>query len=129
MTTQPGNDSDRLRRVARLAKLLDAQFRIPGTRIRFGLDALIGLVPGIGDVIVGGFSLVILFLAWQAGVSGAILVRMFINILLDVLIGAIPLVGDLFDVFFKANMRNARLLQRELQRKRAADVVRSPSTT
>ncbi len=104
-------DQNRLRRIARLAKLLDAQFRFPGTKIRFGLDALIGLIPVVGDVAMVFPALFVVYLAWQAGVPRRIALRMLGNVLIDSVLGAIPVVGDLFDVAFKANMRNARLLQ------------------
>jgi len=113
-----GSDQDRLRRVARLARLLDAQFRIPGTRIRFGLDALVGLLPAAGDLIMFIASLAIVIEAGRAGSGARPLMRMIINILLDLVVGAIPVLGDIFDVAFKANLRNARLLQRELAKRR-----------
>lgn len=94
-----------------LAKLMDSQFRIPGTNIRVGLDALIGLVPGIGDyatVLVSGYMVVVMA---QNGASGYLLARMAFNIFIDALIGSIPLAGDLFDVAFKANQRNMRLMR------------------
>ena len=94
----------------RLARLMDSQFRIPGTGIRFGLDAIIGLVPGIGDfstfLVSGGMVL----LMAQNGASGFVLARMIFNIVIDGLIGAVPVIGDLFDVAFKANQRNMKLM-------------------
>lgn len=98
----------------RLAKLLDSQFKIPNTNIRFGLDPVISLIPGAGDVIVGVISLYFLIQGAIQGGRSAVLGRMFINILLDVLIGSIPILGDLFDVYWKANLRNAQILD-ELQ--------------
>lgn len=96
-----------------IAALLDDMFRIPGTRIRFGLDALIGWIPGIGDAAAGIASFFIVFAAWRRGAQSITLVRMIANVLLETTIGAIPVAGDLFHVFWKANRRNYRLLIRE----------------
>jgi hypothetical protein len=94
----------------RLAKLMDAQFRIPGTEIRFGLDPLIGLIPGVGDFstfLVSGFMVMTLA---KKGASGFLLARMVLNIVIDALLGSIPIIGDMFDVAFKANQINMRLM-------------------
>ena len=90
--------------------LLDEAFRIPGTRIRFGIDGIIGLVPGLGDVLAGLLSLIIPLAAWIRGVPYITLARMAANIGIGVLVGSIPLFGDIFDIFWKANRRNYRLL-------------------
>ncbi len=97
------------------AHLLDDFFRIPGTPIRLGLDGLIGLIPGLGDVLAGIASFVLVFAAWVRGVPYITLARMMVNLGLDVLIGAIPLFGDIFDIAYKANRRNYRLLTRHLR--------------
>ena len=96
-----------------IAALLDDIFRIPGTRIRFGLDALIGWVPGIGDALAGIASFLIVFAAWSRGVQAITLVRMIANVLLETTLGAIPVAGDVFHIFWKANRRNYRLLIRD----------------
>jgi len=96
-----------------IAALLDDMFRIPGTQIRFGLDALIGWIPGIGDAAAGIASFFIVFAAWRRGVQSITLVRMIANVLLETTLGAIPVAGDVFHVFWKANRRNYRLLIRE----------------
>jgi Domain of unknown function (DUF4112) len=96
-----------------IAALLDDIFRIPGTQIRFGLDALIGWVPGIGDALAGIASFLIVFAAWRRGVQAITLVRMIANVLLETTLGAIPVAGDVFHIFWKANRRNYRLLVRE----------------
>jgi Domain of unknown function (DUF4112) len=96
-----------------IAALLDDIFRIPGTQIRFGLDALIGWVPGIGDAMAGIASFVIVFAAWRRGVQVVTLVRMIANVLLETTLGAIPVAGDVFHIFWKANRRNYVLLIRE----------------
>jgi hypothetical protein len=94
--------------------LLDEAFRIPGTRIRFGIDGIIGLVPGLGDVLAGILSLVIPLAAWIRGVPYVTLVRMAVNLGIGVLVGTIPIFGDAFDIAWKANRRNYRLLTRHL---------------
>jgi hypothetical protein len=102
---------DRLRRVA---ELYDAGLRIPGTNFRIGLDPLIGLVPGLGDLIGAGVAVWVLVEAAQLGASGFVLFRMVMNIAIDTLGGAIPVAGDVFDAFWKANLKNVRLLERHL---------------
>ncbi len=97
-----------------LEVLLDEAFRIPGTGFRFGIDGIIGLVPGLGDVLAGLLSLIIPIAAWVRGVPYVTLLRMGVNIAIGVLVGAIPLLGDIFDVAWKANRRNYLLLQRHL---------------
>ncbi|HUQ96795.1 MAG TPA: DUF4112 domain-containing protein [Chitinophagaceae bacterium] len=99
----------------RLAKLMDAQFSIPGTDFRFGLDGIIGLIPGAGDLTTFAVSGYMLLILARNGASGFVLARMILNILIDAVIGAVPLIGDLFDIAFKANMRNMRLMQEHYQ--------------
>ena len=96
-----------------VASLLDDMFRIPGTGIRFGLDAVIGWIPGIGDAMAGIASFFIVFVAWRRGVPRITLVRMTVNVALETALGAIPVAGDVFHVFWKANRRNYKLLIRE----------------
>lgn len=92
--------------------LLDSQFTIPGTNIKFGLDPILGLVSGVGDL--AGASLSIYFMAYatKLGADSSVLIRMFVNILADLTIGSIPILGDIFDVAWKANLRNAILLEK-----------------
>ncbi len=90
---------------------MDAQFRIPGTDIRFGVDAVIGLVPGVGDLVSLAISGYIISSAAKLGASRYVMARMALNSGIDAIVGTIPLLGDLFDVGFKANQRNMRLLQ------------------
>lgn len=106
---------DRLNRLLKLAKLLDSQFRIPFTKWRFGVDALIGLIPVVGDIITTALSLIIVFEAHRSGVRPAILTRMIINVAIDFLVGAVPVAGDIFDAAFKANAMNVKLLKQELE--------------
>lgn len=100
--------------IRRLAWWLDSSLRIPGTTLRVGLDAIIGLIPWFGDVIGAAFSLVIIFYAWRRGVALPTLLRMFFNIAFETLLGVVPVVGDLFDFFWKANAKNLQLLEASL---------------
>ena len=126
----PDTDPDKLNRWNRgawlfrdttlhsLEILLDEVFRIPGTSFRFGIDGIIGLVPGLGDVLAGLLSLVIPLAAWIRGVPYIALVRMGLNLGIGVLVGSIPVFGDVFDIVWKANRRNYRLLQLHLREPR-----------
>ncbi len=105
---------ERLARIDALARLLDTAFIIPGTGVRFGLDALIGLVPGIGDAITTAVALYIVNEARALGASRLLIARMLVNVALDGVVGAVPLVGDMFDVAFRANRRNIALLREHL---------------
>ncbi len=104
-------DPRRLGRLRRVGYLLDSSIPIPGTRFRFGLDSLIGLVPGIGDLAGGALSLYIILESARMGVPRGVLARMGWNVAVDSLVGAVPVLGDLFDAGFKANMRNLALLE------------------
>jgi hypothetical protein len=97
-----------------IAHWTDTVFRIPGLNIRFGLDAILGLIPGVGDIFTSLASLYILSAANRYSVPRITLARMATNIVLDTLIGALPLVGDLFDAYWKSNQRNVELLRRHL---------------
>jgi hypothetical protein len=99
------------RRVRRVAWLLDDIIRIPGTRLRFGIDPLLGLLPVGGDVAGGVLSGYIILAAARAGAPPSVLGRMGVNVMIDAIVGAVPLLGDLFDAGWKANRRNAALLQ------------------
>ena len=90
--------------------------RVPGTQYRFGIDAIIGLVPGIGDAIGAIFSTYIVFQAARLGASRATLARMLGNVALDTIVGEVPLLGDLFDAGWKANTRNIKLLESHVER-------------
>lgn len=97
-----------------LARLLDTAVRIPGTSFRVGLDPIIGLVPGVGDLLGGALSAYVLLLAARAGASRPVLLRMLANLGTDAVVGAVPLAGDLFDAGFKANARNLALLEQHV---------------
>ena len=98
-----------------IAELLDGQFKLPGTDIEFGLDALIGLVPGIGDLVSGGISIWLIREAQRLGAPKWLIARMAWNVMVDVSIGAVPLVGDVFDAAWKANRKNMELLNRHFK--------------
>jgi NAD/NADP transhydrogenase beta subunit len=101
-----------------LSHILDDFIQIPGTSIRFGLDGLVGLIPGLGDVLGGLASTIIVFAAWARGVPYVTVTRMVANIGIEVIIGSIPLIGDAFDIAWKANRRNYALLTGSLQQPR-----------
>ena len=106
--------ADSLARITLLTKLLDSAFVIPGTNRRVGLDAVIGLVPGIGDAISTILASYIIWEARQLGLPRWKIARMMGNVAVDTAIGAVPLVGDAFDLFFKANERNLRIIHDHL---------------
>lgn len=108
------NTSIELQRLRRMASLLDSAFRIPGTEFRIGWDTILGLIPGVGDVATGLASASIVGYAARKGVRRRVIARMLANVGIDVLVGAIPVLGDVFDAGFKANLRNVKLLEREL---------------
>lgn len=100
-----------LRWVDRFTGVLDTKFVIPGTNVRFGLDFLLGLIPGVGDTISLGFSGVLIATMAKHGASPRLVVRMLVNVLVDAVVGAVPFLGNVFDLFFKANSRNLNLMQ------------------
>jgi hypothetical protein len=108
----PVEADERLRWVERVARLMDSQFQLPGTRFRFGLDPLLGLVPIVGDLSSTAVSVALLLTMMRHGASGAIVVRMALNIFIDTVVGAIPLIGNVFDFAYKSNERNVALLRR-----------------
>ena len=104
--------ADRLRIARYLADLLDQRFTIPGTQIRIGLDPIIGLIPGVGDVVANLTGSVILLIAAQYGLPKIVLLRMGLNIAVNAIIGGVPIFGDVFSIWFRSNARNAALLER-----------------
>ncbi len=105
-----------MRRVRVLAQLLDNSITIPGTNRKIGLDPIVGLIPGIGDLIGAVLSAYIILEAARADVSGFTLVRMVTNVGLDTLLGSIPVVGDVFDAMWKSNTKNVAILERHVAR-------------
>lgn len=105
-----------LRRFRRLADVFDTALRVPGTRLRFGADALVGLVPVAGDVVGAAFGLYGVWTAWRVGAPAAVLARMVANVAADLLLGLVPAVGDVADFLFPAHARNRRLLEAWLSR-------------
>ncbi|NLY00242.1 MAG: DUF4112 domain-containing protein [Rhodopirellula sp.] len=101
----------RLRRVRRLTRWLDTAFRIPGIPVRFGLDGIIGLVPGLGDAVTAGVSVYLIREAARLGAPRPLLARMVANVGLDLVAGVVPVVGDLIDLAWKANVKNLSLLE------------------
>jgi hypothetical protein len=114
--SRPQSRAERIARLDALANLLDTAFFIPGTNIRFGFDAMIGLVPGIGDAITTAMSLYLVHEARQLGAPRRLIARMLANVALDGVVGAVPLLGDAFDVMWRANRRNMALLRDHLDR-------------
>ncbi len=102
----------------KFARLMDEAFPLPGTNIRVGLDAVIGLIPGIGDVVGGVLSTWIVAGALRHRVPARIIARMVLNICIDLLFGAVPVAGDVFDFLFEENMKNMRLLEKHRDRRR-----------
>lgn len=111
-----GNDRE-LARIESLTRLLDDIFCIPGTKMRFGLDGIIGLVVGIGDPAAAVLSLYLLVRAWWMGAPAGVLSRMAGNTGIDVVVGSVPLAGDLFDFIFKSNRRNLALFREHVARR------------
>lgn len=105
------DNNQNAQKVTKLAEWLDSRFTIPGTKIRFGLDPIISLIPGAGDWMAGIISAYFILLGAHADLPPAVLWRMGFNVLVDIVIGSVPLLGDLFDVGWKANNRNAELLE------------------
>jgi hypothetical protein len=112
----PLTHEQRLARLEALAKLLDIAFVLPGTNIRYGIDGIIGLIPVIGDVIVTALSLWLVREARALGAPWYLTARMLANVGLQGVVGMVPVAGDAFDVLFRANVRNARLLRRWIER-------------
>jgi hypothetical protein len=111
--------SANIARLRQLARLLDAAVRIPGTDIRVGLDAVLGLIPGAGDIVGGVLSTFIILQAAKLGAPRSVLWRMVMNVAADSIVGAVPILGDLFDVGWKSNLRNTELLERYVARPQA----------
>ncbi len=103
---------DPLARARRLTRLLDSAARVPGTGVRFGLDPILGIIPGLGDAAGAAMSGYLILVASKLGAPRTTIMRMLANIAIDAAVGALPVLGDLFDVAFKSNTRNLALLER-----------------
>jgi hypothetical protein len=110
-TSHPAFDSQAMRWVQQLSKLLDSKFVIPGTNIRFGLDPIFSLIPVLGDLGTYFISAALIHTMYTHGASRKVVIKMMINATLDAMIGAIPIVGTVFDIFYRANDKNIRLLK------------------
>ncbi len=104
-----------LNRIRRFSRILDASIGLPFTKFKIGLDPILGLVPGLGDVVTTIFSAYIIVMAARFGLPWRILRQMLLNVGLEFVVGSIPVVGDIFDAFYKSNIRNLGLLEQHLQ--------------
>lgn len=111
MISVAGVEPQALRQVRFIATLLDSAIKIPFVRKRIGLDPILGLVPGGGDLVAMVLSLYIVWVAYSLGIPQAVLLRMVINIVIDTSVGSIPLLGNVFDVYWKSNKRNIKLME------------------
>lgn len=110
-TRTPADIAARMRRLRQIAWLIDGAFALPGSRFRFGLNSVIGLLPVGGDAVLGAISLYIVYEASQLGVPRAKLIRMLGNVALETVGGSVPILGDLFDMALKANLRNIAIIE------------------
>ena len=113
-----------LQKIRKIAKLLDTAIGIPGTKIRFGLDPILGLIPGGGDLISAGISAYMIYLAARFGLERAEIFKMIKNVAIETAVGSVPLAGDIFDAYFKANMRNLEILEKHIEKNEASERVR-----
>lgn len=117
LTPRQAQALDALRKVA---QLLDSAFVVPGTSYRVGLDPILGLVPGLGDLVSPLFTIGLLWQARELAIPRVVLLRMILNVAIDSVLGAVPVVGDLFDFAWKANNKNVALVERHAQEERTA---------
>ena len=104
----------KLKRIRKIAKILDTAIGIPGTKFRFGLEPILGLLPGGGDLITAGISAYTVYLAASFGLERSEILKMVKNIAIDTAVGSVPIVGDIFDAYFKSNIRNLEILERHI---------------
>lgn len=121
--TEKQREIPQLKWVDTFSRTLDTKFRIPGTDMRFGLDFILGLVPGAGDILSLGLSGTLVATMAKNGASGMLVARMLVNVALDALIGSIPILGNIFDLVYKANYRNAELMREYYQEGKHAGSV------
>ncbi len=110
-------ESNHVSDVEALARLLDSRFNIPGFNMKFGIDSLIGLIPVVGDIFTALLGLYIIGRAILLGGSATLIVRMFINLIIDAVLGAFPFLGDVFDLAFRSNSMNINMLIKHLEKK------------
>lgn len=110
-------------RIARIARLLDSAIAIPGTRIRIGLDPLIGLIPGAGDAVTTALSAYVVYEAYRAGLPPALVLRMALNVVIDLVVSAVPVLGDIGDIFWRANQRNLAIFDDYLAKRPSGPVI------
>ena len=120
---------NKLRRIRKIAKLLDTAIGIPGTKFRIGLDPILGLLPGGGDLIGAGISAYMIYLAASFGLEKSEISKMVKNIALETFVGFIPIVGDIFDFYFKANIRNLDILEQHLAQTDDIEQIEADSQT
>ena len=119
-----------LKRIRKISRLLDSAIGIPGTKIRFGLDPILGLIPGGGDLIGGLISAYMVYLATSFGLKKEEIGKMVGNVALETVLGSVPLVGDIFDAYFKANIRNLEILEQHIaQAESNEQIVEASSLT
>lgn len=112
-----------LKRIRKITKVLDTAIGIPGTKIRFGLDSILGLIPGGGDLITAGISGYTIYLATSFGLEKSEIFKMVKNVALETAIGSIPIAGDIFDAYFKANVRNLEILEQHIAKTEGKDKI------
>lgn len=111
------DDFKKVSDVEALARLLDSRFNIPGMNMKFGIDSLIGLIPGIGDLLTAILGLYVIIRSIHLGASVTLILRMLLNLLIDAILGALPFVGDIFDLGFRSNSMNINMLVKHLESK------------
>lgn len=109
------NEAADFKWIDKFSSFLDSKYRIPGTNWRFGIDPILGIIPGLGDVTSFTFSSLLILMMSRKGASGKVVALMIVNVLIDTIIGSIPILGTVFDFFYKANNRNVRLLKKHYQ--------------
>jgi hypothetical protein len=120
---------NKLRQIRKIARLLDTAIGIPGTKFRIGLDPILGLIPGGGDVVGAAISAYMIYLASSFGLEKSQISKMIQNIALETTVGFVPIVGDFFDAYFKANIRNLDILEQHLAQTDDLKQIKEDSST
>ena len=119
-----------LQKIRKIANLLDTAIGIPGTKFRIGLDPILGLIPGGGDLITAGISAYMIYLAARFGLTKEEITKMLLNVAVETAVGSVPIAGDIFDAYFKANIRNLEILENHIAKSESQElktVVKSPN--